>query len=511
MGGKGWQQLYQETRPGAKPKPLGEIYTEQAIAGIEEAAAELVGRGLAKAGGKLLAPVKKRLLPGATRLQKELMKRGAHLTPAQITESRIIDTLEGISESAFFGGGKLQRLKTVAQPEAFGKYIDDVVRQVGKGVREQLSPEDVGELLLDTIHKKQTVFKTTARAAYARVDKLAGKATVSTRPLKDFAKQQMKTAAARKGIGSSQAGDTLLKKVLQLDDTISFKQAQALRSAFLDEKSAMSVTRDKAMGLTKKFIGLTDSAIEDGTKELSPDALKAWRGANAFYRRGQETFHKKLVSTLTKSLAENPEVAVKKIFRPGATEQIKVIKGIVDKKTWTTLKTAYLEQLLVESADVDKVVLGKSFLQKLNKIGRPTLKEVYNGEELRAIESIGELGRIMQRPTGGSGGMLIQLKQAGAVIQLLGLVGLSTERFTATSGTLVIGPPVLSRMIANPKWSKWLAQGYKMPANSPQALALATRIGRAVHKAQKEIYAERREDIDEWRAEELRGLGGRGF
>lgn len=541
MGGKGYQQTYQMTRPGAKPMTLGELYTDQAIAGIEEAAAELIGRGIAKVGAKALAPVRKRLLPGATKLSKALLKKGAHLTPAQMTESRIIDTLEGMAEKSFFGGGKLQRLKTITQPAAFAEYIDDVVRQIGKGARRQLSPEDVGEILFDTISGEQAAFKATAKAAYGEVDRLtkshiakvfkniqlpsiildetgrplsktarrlAGKkivgGKVSLVSLKKFAKETMKTAAARKGIGSSQAGDTLLKRVIRLDNNITFKQAQSLRSALIDERAAMGMTKDKAIGLAKQFIKITDDAMEEGAKQLSPEAYGSWRIANKFYRTGRQIFDKKLIRTLTKNLAENPEIAVRKIFRPGATEQIKVVKNLVDKKTWTILKEAYLERLLTESADVDKVVLGKSFLQRLNKIGQPALKEIYSGEELRAITSIGELGQLMQRPTGGSGGMLIQLTQAGAVLNLGRMVLGGAPALTGETTVILVGPPVLSRMLANPHWAKLLSVGIKLPRGTPAAATLGTRIIRTTLKIRREQRIDRQAAITQ---REIEGFG----
>lgn len=490
MGGKGYQQYYRMTRPGAKPMTLGELYTEQAIAGIEEAASELIGRGVAKVGGKLLAPVKKRLLPGASKLSGKLLKRGAHLTPAQMTESRIIDTVEGMAEKSFFGGNKLQQLKTLRQPAAFIKYVDDVVEQIARGTKTQLSPEDVGELLLDTIDGKRAAFKATAKAAYAKVDRLAKGTKVSLVSLKEFARKTMKIATTRKGIGSTQAGDTLLKKVLQLDDMISFKQAQSLRSALLDERSAMAVTRDKALGLAKQFTKLTDEAMDAGGKTLgkTDDAIAAWRVANKFYRQGQGQFNKKIIRSLTKSLAENPEVAVRKIFRPQASRQIKVVKDLVDKNTWRQLKTAHLEQLIRDASNADGVVLGKSFLNKLNRMGEDTLKTIYNGQELASIRSVGKLGEILQKPTGGSGGMVIQLMQAGAAMNLLtgGLPELTKESYT-----ILFGPPVLSRMLANPTFAKYLSTGFRVPRSSPVAATLVMRLLRAKTQIEYEIKKER--------------------
>jgi len=504
MGGKGYQQAYRMIGRN-KSMSLSEIYNEQVIAGIEEGASELVGRGIAGAGGKLLAPLKKRVLPGATRLNRELLKRGAHLTPAQMTESRIIDTIEGMAEKSFFGGGKLQRLKTIGQPEAFSRYVDDIVEQIAKGTKKQMSPEDVGDLLLDTIEGKRSVFKATAKAAYAKVDKLGKGVKVSLVDMKKFARIRMKDAAIRKGIGSTTAGDTLLKKVLQLDDSITFRQAQALRSALLDERSAMAVTRDKALGIASQFIKQTDSAIEKGSKEFSPEALNAWRIANKFYREGQEKFNKKIVKSLTKSLAENPEVAVKKIFRPGASKQIKAVKAVIDPKTWNTLKTSYLETLIKEGSNADGVVLGKSFLKRLNKMGDSTLKTIFNGQEIASIRDIGRVGEILQRPTGGSGGVVIQLMQAGAAMQL---ISGKLPELTSESGVVLIAPTVLSRMIANPKWSKLLSTGMKMPRYSPEAAALMTRLIRAKYKIEKEMKQNKTPEVT---LRELRGYGGRGF
>lgn len=522
MGGKGYQQYYRMTRPGAKPMTLGEIYNEQIIAGIEEGASELIGRGIVAGGGKLLAPVKKRLIPGAKGLSKQLLKRGAHLTPAQMTESRIIDTIEGMAEKSFLGGGKLQRLKRVIQPRAFSQYIDDIVEQISRGAKSQLSPDEVGDLLLDAISGKRTAFKAATKAAYGKVDKLSKGTKVSLKPLKAFARKQMKEAAMRKGIGSSEAGDTLLKKVLKLDDTVSFRQAHALRSALMDEQRAMSLTKDKAIGLTKRFVGITDDAMESSAKKLkSKEVLSAWRDANIFYKHGGAIkgdvipgiteFDTKLIRSLTKTLSENPEVAIKKIFRPGASKQIRLVRKFMDKNQWKTLKTAYLENLLRESANADGVVLGKTFLGKLNKMGDDTLKTIYSGQELASIRSIGRLGELLQAPTGGSGGMLVQLMQAGAVLNLGRMVVGGEKVLGGESVAIVIGPPALSRMLANPTWSKWLSTGFRTPRGTAAATTLGTRIIRVVTDIQFEINKEKEYEPRWPTTEELRGYGGRGF
>lgn len=519
-GGKGYQQAYRMTRPGARPMPLGRLYKEQAKAAGVSMAEEAGGRLVVGAAGKVLAPFKRRLIPGAAKVSKVLAKRKAILTPAQATESRIVDTLEGMAEKSFIGGGKLQRLKRVAQPAALKGYIDDVVKAISKGARKELSPEDVGTLLMDTIEGKRQIFKATARAAYSKVDKLTGIAKVSLSPLKKRAADFGRIAAKRKGVGATQAGDTLLNKILKLDNVITFKEAQSLRSGIIDEISAMSLTKDKAIGMAKQFLKITDDAMSGAAKDLSPEALNAWRIANKFYRYGgarkgvgiipgMTDFDSKIVRGLVKSLGDNPEKAVKTIFRPGASKQIRIIKKIADKKTWNSLRTAYLQQILTESADVDKVILGKSFLSKLEKIGKPTLKEVFSDQEIRSIRLIGETAHLIGEPVGGSGGMLIQLMQGGAVVNMARMALGGPAFGVRTSAAVVIGPPVLSRMLANRYWAHLLSFGMKLPRSSPAAATLAIRIEEVVRKIKKEIAAEKQ--IESPTLEELRGFGGRGF
>ena len=483
MGYTGYEQTF--TKRG-KEMSLGEIYNEQAIDGIKSAAAEVTGRVGMKFIGKTLRPVAKKLVPGAKKVSREFLKRGAVLTPAQATESRILDTLESIAEGSFAGGGKLQWLKRITQPQALGSYVDDVSKQIGKGVRSNLSPEEVGDLIQSTISGKRTIFKSTAKAAYGKVDDLAKGVIVDLKPLKAYASGQLKKAATRKGIGSTQAGDALLKKVMMLDDTISFKNAQGLRSALLDEKGAMSITKDKALGLASKLIGLTDNVMESGGGKLAPEAKNAWRVANKFYRTGSERFNKKIIKNLVKTLDENPEIAVKKIFRPNASRQIKAVKDLMTPSSWRNVKSAYFEDLLQKSADADGVVSGNKFLGILNGMGDDTLKSIYTQEELLNIKTVGKMAQLIQKPTGGGGKMLIQLAQPGALLNIM-----QGGSLQGTSATIVAAPYVISRIFSSKTGSKLLSTGMKTPIGSEAAAGLTTRILAEIAKTKMEIKKEK--------------------
>ena len=386
MGGKGYQQLYQMNQPGAEPKTLTELYAEQTKAGKGQAISELVGRGIAKGIQKIGAPFAKSLKPGATEIFARMRKYGSTATASQMTESRIIDTLEGVSESAFFSTGRLQKLKTVKQPEALKKYMNDVIEDIAGGLKNRLSPTEAGEVLLDSLEKGDTAFRAAANKAYATVDnlsqkipglvtrtaegKFAGKAIVDMKPLRNRAAQIIKRVAPSKGLGSSSAIESLAKKVSEIEDTTNFMTAHQIRSDILQEVRKLEVgelgsKNPKLQGVANELVGIIDNQMEISAKRGGEDVYNAWRAANTFYKTGKETFNSKVVQSLSKKLADDPQAAVKTVFRPGATRNIKTIYGLLDPQTQKSLTSAYIEDLMSASTK-DETIIGKSFFEKIH-------------------------------------------------------------------------------------------------------------------------------------------------
>jgi len=473
--GKSYQQIYQHLIGSEKaPKTSSEATQAIGKAGLTQAAYEAGGRGIIGAGQKILAPAGKTIIPEAAEAGKILRQYGSHMTPAQKTESGLIDTIEEVAEGSFFGRGPIGKFR-IGQREAFGKYIDDTVKSFASNLDARLSPEEIGILYQEAFTAKNTVFKKAAETLYKKVDDATEGAVVSLAPLKEFANRALALAKQRKGIGATQSGDTLLKKVLELDDLVTFKEAQAIRSGLGDELSTMTVTKDKAMGLAKKFFGLTNEAMETGAKELSGDALETWKYADKFYKAGKERFSNKFIRRLTEISKERPEFVVNSIFRDKAVTQIRRVKKVVDNKTWITLKHSYLEGLMDLSKSAEGELVGKSLLGRLRKMGEPSLKQIFKPEELSRIRNIGIMGDLIQKSTGGSGKMLIQLTQAPAIVGLGGMF-FGQPAITAGATGFIITPYALARMIIHPTWSKWLAEGIRLPKGTPHAATLAARI-----------------------------------
>jgi hypothetical protein len=474
-GGEAYKQLYQHAT-GSEEAPQSSLEAAKRIgtAGLRQGGYELGGRAVMGGVQRILAPAGKTFIPEAVAMDKTLRKYGSHLTPAQKTESGMIDTLEEIAEGSFFGRGPIGKFK-IGQKEAFGKYVDDAVDSFASGIDSKLSPEEVGTLYQEVFTGQNTAFKKAANVLYSKVDEATQEAMVSLKHLKDFANKTLKIAEQRKGIGSTQAGDTLLKKILSLEDTVTFKEAQAIRSGIGDELSTLSTTKDKAVGLAKQFFKKTDEAMQVGAGGLSGEALETWKRADTFYRAGKERFSNKFIRRLTELSKERPEFVVQNIFRDKAVTQIKRVKNVVDNKTWETLKHSYLEGLMDAAKSSDGELVGKTLLGKLKKMGEPALREIFTPEEIGRIRGIGKMGELIQKTTGGSGKMLIQLTQAPAVVGLGGMF-FGQPAITAGATGFIITPYALARMIIHPTWSKWLAEGIRLPSKSPEAAALATKI-----------------------------------
>lgn len=504
MAGKSVQQQFRLAQPGAQSMTLRELYTEQLVAGIEEAGSELAGRGIAKGLGKVIKPIagaigRKIVAPGAKEAAKLLQKSGLGVTLAQATDNRIIDLMESIAEGSLFSGGKLQKLKTILIPKAIKKAVgelsDDFASSLGK-----LTPEQTGEVVLDAINQKNTAFKRASRSIYKQVDKLitrSGKTgeIVNITALKKFARQRL---SSKVNILKSTTGDTLLESVLNLPDRVTFKQASSLRSALLTQVRTMSTTKDVALGVTKQLAKLADGAIEKGGRQLSGDALDMWRFANKFHREGKQVFNSKLFKTLGRTLADNPEKAIPRIFQKGASKQIKLLKNTVDESTWNALKHSYLESILTKGQSPTGEFIGTRFL---NQLDDDVLRATFKPEEITSIKAIGNAAELLQRPAAGfgaTGRLVVAISQAGL------LTGSAFIQSPKTAAAIILTPAAFSWIATNPKWSRLLIEGMKDPIKFSGSLARLGRIasGLDVENIMRKRQADERNRIKQLDIEE---------
>lgn len=455
-----------------EPQTLGERFITAGGDIITGATAEAGGQaGVRAVGGilgKLLAPAKGSVTQEALateRLIKSVVPDAPGLSPAQKTDSFVVDIMEGISEASFTGGGRFLKFRA-AQVKSIEEFTERVTESMASQLRGRLTPSEAGELVSSVIRGGSRAFKQTANKLYGEVDRLTTGAVVDLRGLKGFAKNAEKIASQRKGIGATQAGDALLTKVAKLDDVVPFEVAQSIRSGLLDEIGTLSISRDKARGLAKQLLKQTDRAMEDGAKNLNPEAKDAWRSANKFWRTQKNRFENKFIRKLQGVIEDNPEKIIERVFTRNNESNISRLWDVVGQDTKRVLKTAYLDDIVIKSRSLDDGrLLGPSFLGQLRRIGDSSLSKIYSPEELKLVRGVGKAAKLAaQRPKEG-GGMAIQLTQ----FAVIGSVVLGR----AEGIPILVAPNIISRIMIHPQGGKWLAEGLNTRLITPRGKQLA--------------------------------------
>jgi len=508
------------------PETALEAGKEIGVAGVKQAAYEAGGRLIVGTVGKVLAPFKKSIIPEAEIAQKTLEKympketsslrfisklRGEKvpaLLPSEVTQNRTLDILANIAEGSLVGGKKIADYKTVIRPEAISNMVDDLINQFGQ----RAEPDLVGEAFTMAVEKRLKPSRLVATTLYNTVDdmtkdlfiskpitkkvatgildksgreiitditKVEQVGIVSLDKLKEFAKPLAKIAKDVEGIEAKNAGDDLIQAIMSLDNNVSFATAKELRSRLISRIDEFSIINKKApaIGKAKRAISLIDEATGKALSEHNPEALQVWRQANKLYREGSEQFDNEFIRRLIKQSVDkgNPEVIAKQIFKPGAISNIKKAKNAIDEPTWRQLKSWYVQDILKKSATTEGELSGKAFVNQLTGktgMGEQALKEIFKPEELTALKNTATALQIAtKKQAEGTGRMWIQLTQATAV------VGLVDERTRPYSMIILGGPAVLSRLFTNPIAARWLIQGASLPAKSPQAMAILTKLG----------------------------------
>jgi hypothetical protein len=510
-GGEAWKQIYQQiTGDPNAPDTVEEALERIGKSGITMALGEGAGRAIFTGASKVLAPFKKNVIEEVSKANKafsDIMKTRAEsnavysgiknppgFTPAQISTNKVVDTLEEIASKSFTGGERMRNYYAL-QNESYKQMSTDLLDDFSGYLVKNATPEEVGIIFQNSYAARNAIYRRLASIKYNKVDRLAGQASVSLVPLKAQAQELIHAATKRKGIGSTAAKDALLEKVLKLDDTVSFKESQAIRSGLMDEIATMSSTADIGRGIAQKFVKLTDGAMETSAKNLSPEAYKAWRDANNFYRGYKEKFSNDFMKSLVKVADKSPEKVVEKIFQNGAVTQIRNVKKIMPQKTFDTLKASYLKKIMegsINGGDITEAVgatgmntgkmmerpamIGKSFVTKLKAMGNPALKEIFTQKELDQIYKVALTGETIQKPIASGGGMLVQLMQGSGAIGLV-TGQLSGRNDVRNTGAIVmLGPAVLARMMLNPTSARYLTAGFKLPAGTKTASIIGAKL-----------------------------------
>jgi len=501
VGGAGGAAISQTFDPTFNPEDdFGEVMSSiskdmlrsGAIAATGEGAGLLIGKGITKVLGK-----NKKLLDGAedavktieeqktkilanpksySQEVKDAVKVG-QLTPALLQKGQTIDILENVSESSLFGGGSLRYAKeganTVAQ-----SGLDDFLKlykvKAGDGA--------LGQLFQKTLTKDLQAFKSIANTKYKAVDdalstnNFANNFQVDLTNLKTFAAQEIKNLGLK---GQSSGLKTFLQDILSEPNYTTFKRANILRGDFLEESRRFTTeTLGKKKG---RLSAIASQEITDAMdNSVVPNSVKSLlKDANKHYREGAEVFN----DTLFKKIIDNdPDLVYKSIIAAGDRPTLvkktfeilnKRIKDVGERNILKNkIRGEFLDDLMSKSqrsndqfgVELDAEKLFKNFAKK-----EDTFKAIFSNTEINNFKKFQNALKFAQgrkSKTGGlPGGMMIQMKQSGALIQLASAASAYGTGMTGVSAGILIAPAIIAKAFTTPKIIKALTLGIKYQDN----------------------------------------------
>lgn len=476
-------------------------------------ASELGGRAVVAGATKVLAPFAKTVLPEAREATQFLQPYLTQpLLPAEATGSRTLDILENVAESSLIGGGAIKAFKE-NRAQVFEDIADEMVSKIGPKAR----PDEIGEALMHAVEQGKKVAQAPAKILYNTVvQRVAptkatvtvlkdspsvlvgpngkvlqvpvqeeievGGAKVSTQSMKLLTKPLEKIAKEINRIEGGTAGDDLVASIQGLDPSIGFAAAQSLRSRLIAAGDKMSIDNKgaPAIGVTRRLVKALNGEMEKSLQAEDPHAFEMWREANRIYREGEKTFNNRLIRGLVKKgmeeFGDNPEAIAKTIFQPGKVTSIARIKEAVDVPTWKKLQSFALQDLLAKS-ELNGVVTGKKLDGAMfgrTGYGKEMMEAVFEPGQVDRFKAFSNALRISQeKQSEGTGRMLIQLTQGGALLNMAGeLTGVTDTGTTMESGAILLGPAIIAQLLTHPGTANWLTRGVRMPAKAPQAGAM---------------------------------------
>lgn len=251
----------------------------------------------------------------------------------------------------------------------------------------------------DDIMASRQRFGEKATLLYAPIDEMAGKPVVPTQPIKDMLDQIVNTMPKTKAGELSVLTPDKLQKfkggIDQLPDYVSFQQMQAIRAKF---RSASDVSSLEA-GLSERQAGqlanAADSAFEAASQSPfagAPEAAKALRKADYFYRAGMKRFDDLSVQALVKDASETgfiqPEKVATFIANPGQVDKLQRIKKVISTDTFQQVGAERWKQMVNDSEDIlTGQIDGKKLSKRLSDMGK-SLDVLYGpaqAQEMRAL------------------------------------------------------------------------------------------------------------------------------
>ncbi|KKK99556.1 hypothetical protein LCGC14_2631570, partial [marine sediment metagenome] len=253
-------------------------------------------------------------------------------------------------------------------------------------------------------------------------------------------------------------------------------EADTIISQIFDLTSSGEVTIGKgALKQVSKelFNSIKRTAEASGvTKELSE-----FTAARANFRLVKETLENKLVS----SIAENntPELLGRLLARPGIGSRLGNLNNILSEKQIGAARRSFFE-FLIDKATARNIegisegaLVGDKFISLLDNVGEESLRKIFSPNQLSQILRFGRVANIanlspeIPRPVSAQSVSLLSFGQGQAVAATVAGLGTGAIFDSSTgivvAGSIIFGPAVIARMLANPKGLDLITKLTRLP------------------------------------------------
>ncbi len=492
------------------------------------AAAEMSGQVIGRGVQGVVTGISKRLpdiAPGARAVQADLASAGGRLTPAQMTESRTLDVIEGIAEGALFGGA-IDVVKKGQQTA-----VQTLVERTLADVDTKMGTRGVAAFLTDAVRGKQLWGKALQRAAYKEVDDVAG-VGVNTQEIVGFiedslAKNQTNVKRALdaglpnwrdvlirpesqatmfRPVGTtatktvtSPIADAFGRPITSEQMTRGMREVQqvtgvpgANQTTFAEAANARSallaLSRKKSLApedeVVTKTAGLLasklDTAIENATGTLAPQALAAFRDANALTKRVEQSFNNETVRAVVRTLSKQPAKLANVLLTPNNVDVLERVRDAVP-GAWPTIQSKLAEISMIRAADVTRQGRfdGNALLKQFKKLGPETVEAAFGKETAAALIHLGETSSFVTRgldPASQSGALVIKMRQGGAIValSLTPFMGVPSGLAAAGAVGTLLGPYSMGKILANPRAIRALSDGLQPALSVERAGRIAS-------------------------------------
>jgi hypothetical protein len=213
-------------------------------------------------------------------------------------------------------------------------------------------------------------------------------------------------------------------------------------------------------------------ALQRRLDKMGPETLDAMFGkqqreelyglAAAFAKEGKRGWEDRMLRSAVQAAEGNPKALARRLIDPKNVSRVRLLKRNTSPRTFAAIRALYVQDLLERKAgEGGRNLLGETvsaFGKELRELGAAK-HALFTPKHLNDLYDISQMAVLLGRPTGGGGGILAPLMEAGAV------AGLIVRPTKSAAGAVPVlgGFKLLSMVFGNERATHFVVEGIKHP------------------------------------------------